>query len=143
MYTTSLATSLVTGQCSGFTSLTQLMICAKYMYCVFDVKKCIKSVNNHVQNFNLGRYINLYTVRNYILRLPFIGASTKKKISDCISDDILPQIKILNTVFHLEYSYRILKGLVNNNSYLLLKNISTDIPGHCYAFFETLVSLFL
>ena len=46
--------------------------------------------DNCIQIFHLGRYIVGYTVRNLVLR--------RCVISEHISDDIPPQIKILNMV---------------------------------------------
>ena len=53
------------------------------------LQKCIRMVVT-------GRYIVGYTVGNHILRLR--SPVTLKQISDRISDDIPPQLKILNTV---------------------------------------------
>ena len=46
--------------------------------------------DNSIQNFHLGRYIVGYTVGNLVLR--------RRVISERISDDIPPQMKISNTV---------------------------------------------
>ena len=45
--------------------------------------------DDHIQNFDVGRYILGYTLGNHTLLL-------RSRVA--ISDDILPQMKILNTV---------------------------------------------
>ena len=63
------------------------------------------NVDNHIQIFHLGRYIVGYMLGNRVLRLR--SRITVKQISDRISYDIPPQMKILNTVIPLT-SYLIL-----------------------------------
>ena len=52
--------------------------------------------DNCIQNFHLGRYIVRYTVRNLVLRGRASGAFNV--ISECISDNIPPQIIFFNMV---------------------------------------------
>ena len=52
--------------------------------------------DNCIQNFHLGRYIVGYTVGNLVLGEVY--AETLNVIFESISDDIPPQMKILNTV---------------------------------------------
>ena len=52
--------------------------------------------DNYIQNFNLGRYFVEYTIGNLVLRQH--ASKAVKVISEHISDDIPPQIKIFNIV---------------------------------------------
>ena len=54
--------------------------------------------DNCIQNFYLGRYIVGYTVGNLVLR--------RRVISERISDDIPPQMKILNMVIPILMHYQ-------------------------------------
>ena len=60
-----------------------------HFHCLFEGKMLIvnKNGDNHIQNLYLGRYIARYTFENPVLQ-----------ISDRISHDIPPHLKILNTV---------------------------------------------
>ena len=68
--------------------------------------------DNHIQTFNLGRYIVSFMVKNYVLRLrwrfdhktdniPPLTCCCKTKYPTIKPDDIPPKIKILNTVIPL------------------------------------------
>ena len=48
-----------------------------------------------IQNYHLGRYIVGYEVKNLVLRQRISGVL---KLTKCISDDLLPQLIILNRV---------------------------------------------
>ena len=63
----------------------------------------IKLGDNCIQNFHLGRYIVGYTVRNLVLRR-CLSRAVKRDFRR-ISDDIPPQMKILNMVIPILMHY--------------------------------------
>ena len=71
-----------------------------HFVCTYHLKSCpdeyIYLGDNCIQNFHLGRYIVGYTVRILVLQRGASGAINW--ISEHISDDIPPQMKILNMV---------------------------------------------
>ena len=60
-------------------------------------------ISERIQNFHFGRYIVGYTVGNLVLRRRVSGAINV--ISERISDDISPQMKILNMVIPILMHY--------------------------------------
>ena len=59
--------------------------------------------DNYIQNFHLGRYIIGYMVGNLVLRRRVSGAV--KRDFERISDEIPPQMKILNMVIPILMHY--------------------------------------
>ena len=68
-----------------------------HFHCLFKGRMLLVHLNsdNQIQNLHLGGHIIQYTFANHVLRLYWRIAF--KIISDCISDDLPPQMKILNT----------------------------------------------
>ena len=61
--------------------------------CCYDIRWCAKLGDNCFQNFHLGRHIVRYMFGNFVLQ--------RRQRRDRISDDITPEMKILNMVIHM------------------------------------------